>query len=96
MKAQLHGARGHDGDLAEINLTGAWDPNTGLQYQVRKVRWPELSRIGYDPDALNPSPPVPVGCESLMEDVFGDYAKSGRLKLAMHPWFRRWGIFYYL
>ena len=76
----------------EFDPSGAWDPATGMRYQTKQIRFPEIFRLRFDPDGLAKSPPLPVGVESVAKEVFGElYPK--RVKLALHPWFRRWCLF---
>jgi len=77
----------------DVGLEGAWDPDTGMQWCKKKFLYPEIFRLRFDPDAIAKSPPLPVGVECVFNDVFGELAKNGKLKIALHPWFKRWCLF---
>lgn len=66
------------------------DPNYGMPYATKRDRFPEIYRECFDPDSVgNNVYVVPREIQAAFDDVFGDYAKSGRIKLAMHPHFKR-------
>jgi len=73
----------------DVDLTGAWDPSTGMQYAKKRFLYPEIFRLRFDPDSIAKSPPLPVGVESVAKEVFGEMY-PGTVKLALHPWFKRW------
>ena len=77
---------------SNVDLTGAFDPSTGLPYQVKKLRWPEIFEMRFDPEKIMMSPPLPVGVESVFKEVFPNLTRGDRpvLKIALHPWFKRW------
>ncbi len=77
----------------DVDLEGAWDPDTGMQWCKKYFLYPEVFRLRFDPDAIAKSPPLPVGVKCVFEDVFGELAKNGTLKIALHPWFKRWCLF---
>ena len=77
----------------DVDLEGAWDPDTGMQWCKKYFLYPEIFRLRFDPDAIAKSPPLPVGVECVFNDVFGELAKNGKLKIALHPWFKRWCLF---
>lgn len=76
-----------------------WDPSTnhdsntaGMQWAMRIRSFPEIFRDYYDPDILAPSPGPPPEVRAAFEDVFPEESKSGKLKIAMHPFMRRWAL----
>lgn len=76
----------------EVDLTGAYDPATGMRYARKRFLFPEIFRLRFDPDEVAKSPPLPVGVESVAKEVFGEmYGK--KVKLSLHPWFKRWCLF---
>lgn len=90
---------GHLGKRAEkrvdVDLTGAWDPSTGMQYAKKRLLYPEIFRLRFDPDSIAKSPPLPIGVETVAKEVFGElYSK--KVKLALHPWFKRWCLWEYV
>ena len=76
----------------DVDLEGAWDPSTGMQWSKKYFLYPEVFRMRFDPDSIAKSPPLPVGVETVFKDVFGELANK-KLKLALHPWFKRWCLF---
>lgn len=62
---------------------------------IKRARYPEIFETYHDPSELAPSPRPPDHVQAALEDVFGSVAlgKDPVVKLAMHPWFRRWGLF---
>ena len=89
--AHLRGKRATK--AVDVDLDGAWDPDTGMQWSKKQFLYPEIFRLRFDPDSIAKSPPLPVGVECVFEDVFGELAKNGKLKVALHPWFKRWCLF---
>ena len=77
----------------DVDLEGAWDPSTGMHWRKKSFLFPEVFHLRFDPDAIAKSPPLPVGVECVFNDVFGELAKSKKLKIALHPWFKRWCLF---
>lgn len=77
---------------SNVDLTGAFDPSTGMPYQIKKLRWPEIFEMRFDPEKIMMSPPLPVGVESVFKEVFPEYTQGDNptLKIALHPWFKRW------
>tara|TARA_Y100000310_G_C20613356_1_gene779215 strand:- start:160 stop:1143 length:984 start_codon:yes stop_codon:yes gene_type:complete len=81
--------------LVDASLDGKHDPEDGMPYVTKVTRFPELFYFVYDPDQLAPSPAPPAEVQASFEDVFGSSRKfrEGKLKVALHPWFRRWCLF---
>lgn len=65
----------------------------GLQPEVKEYRYEEIYGR-FDPDGLARSTPS-LEDQSALQDVFGEDArgKNPRVKLRLHPWFRRWALF---
>jgi len=83
---------------SNVDLTGAFDPSTGLPYSVKKLRWPEIFEMRFDPEKIMMSPPLPVGVETVFKDVFPNETRGDKpiLKIALHPWFKRWCLWEYV
>ena len=77
---------------SNVDLTGAFDPSTGMPYQTKKIRWPEIFELRFDPEKIMMSPPLAVGVETVFKEVFPDETRGDKpvLKIALHPWFKRW------
>lgn len=80
------------GALEHNSVEAHYDQNTGMQRVAKVARFPEIFRPRFDPEEFCKQP-IPADVLAAFYDVFGDYARvEKRLKLAFHPWFRRWAI----
>lgn len=66
----------------------------GLLPEVERIRFSEIYGC-FDPDDLRNDEKPPPEVLSALEDVLGDAVrgKEPRVKLRLHPWFRRWSLF---
>jgi hypothetical protein len=85
--------RENDKLVVEVDGEAKFDRSaTGMQECARRYRFEEIF-TDFDPDELSHDYTPPPELLSAMRDVFGEWFRQGRIKVAFHPWFRRLALF---
>lgn len=67
-------------------------PDTGMTWNEKRDHYGDLLlKRYYDPDLYRDERPPPE-LQVALEEIFGEAAVSGKVKLRLHPWFRRWSL----
>lgn len=78
-------------DLSEVvDLEGGRDASAGMPYHKVRDLYPEVFRHGYSPEFLDEGPRPPDHVLAALADIFHEEVLAGSVRLALHPWMRRW------